>query len=255
MESSSRPEDSHFRPSPGLAGPDAPAEPESSGREERWPLNASSGLLGVLVAMAATLALVAVVAIAFAAAGVGNLDDDKAFTFIATFAGDVALVATAWLMVADKRRPALSMFGFRRFRFWPAIGWILLAFFTYLVLAGIYTQLVDPPEDDLPEQLGADESTLLAVITGIFVIGIAPPVEEFFFRGFLFQSLRRSWGPVLGAIGSAVVFSAIHLQFDKFPQLVILGIALAFLFHKTDSLWPPIMLHALNNTLAFAVTL
>jgi CAAX protease family protein len=255
METSSQP-DSHFRPSPGLAGPPAPADlPPPGRRDPRWPLDASRGLVGVLIALAATLALTIVVAIAFAAGGVEDLGDNRAFTFIATFAGDMALVATAWFLVADRSRPDLSMFGFRRFRFWPAIGWVLLAFFVYLVLAGIYTQLVNPPQDDLPDQLGADESVLLAVLTGLFVIVIAPPVEEFFFRGFLFQSLRNSWGPMLGAIGSAVIFSAIHLQFDKFPQLVILGCALAFVFHKTDSLWPAIVLHGLNNTLAFAVTL
>jgi hypothetical protein len=255
METSSQP-DSHFRPTPGITGPPAPAgalPPDR--RDPRWPLDASRGLVGVLVALAATLAATLVLAIVFAVAGAGDLDDNKAFTFIATFAGDLALVATAWFLVADRVRPSLSMFGFRKFRFWPAIGWVALAYLAFLVFAAIYTLLFNPPTDDLPDQLGADESVLLAVITGIFVIGIAPPVEEFFFRGFLFQSLRNSWGPLLGAIASAAIFSAIHLQFDKFPQLVILGCALAFVFHKTDSLWPAIMLHALNNTLAFAVTL
>ena len=57
------------------------------------------------------------------------------------------------------------------------------AFVAYLILAAIYTQLVNLPQEDLPEQLGADESVLLAVLTGVFVIVIAPFVEEFFFRG------------------------------------------------------------------------
>jgi membrane protease YdiL (CAAX protease family) len=254
METSSQP-DSHFRPVPGLTSPPVPAGAPPERGDPRWPLNASRGLVGVMLALVSTLAITMVLAIAFSAAGVGNLNDNRAFTFIATFGGDLALVATAWFMVAERGRPRLSMFGLRRFRFWRAIGWVLLAFFVYLVLAGIYTQLVNPPQDDLPDQLGANDSVLLAVITGVFVIAIAPPVEEFFFRGFLFQSLRNSWGPALGSIGSAVIFSAIHLQFDKFPQLVILGIALAFVFQKTDSLWPCIMLHALNNALAFAVTL
>ena len=147
------------------------------------------------------------------------------------------------------------MFGLRRFRFWPAIGWVLAASPHISCSPPSTPVLVNPPQDNLPDQLGANESTLLAVITGVFVIAIAPPVEEFFFRGFLFQSLRNSWGPALGAIGSAVIFSAIHLQLDKFVQLVILGIALAFVFQKTDSLWPCIMLHALNNALAFGVSL
>ena len=34
--------------------------------------------------------------------------------------------------------------------------------------------------------------------------------------------------------------------------LAILGVVLALLFEKTKSLWPPIILHAMNNSLAFA---
>jgi membrane protease YdiL (CAAX protease family) len=255
MESLPQP-DSHFRPAPGLTGAgERRGPPGPPAGEDALPLGASRGLIGVLVAMAATIGLAMVIAVVFAVAGVDDIGDNKAFTFIATFAGDFALVAAAWGITAGEgRRPTLRMFGLRRFRFWPAIGWIALAFFAYLMLAGVYTELVNPPQDDLPDELGADESTLLAVLTGVFVIGVAPPVEEFFFRGFLFQALRNSWGPALGALGSAVIFAAIHLQPDKFVQLTILGLALAFLFHRTNSLWPCIMLHGFNNILAFAVT-
>jgi membrane protease YdiL (CAAX protease family) len=241
--------DTHFRPLPevGLGAPE-----HGPGRG-RFPVGARGALLGLLVAVGATLALVVVLAIAYTAAGVENLDDSKSFGFVATLAGDFALVSAAWLMVGEGRRISLETFGVRRFK--PsAIGWVLLAFAVYLTLAAIYSVLVNPPPDKLPDELGAKDSTLLAVLTGVFVIAVAPLAEEFFFRGFLFQALRNSWGPVFGALSSAVIFSAIHAEPDKFVQLAILGTALAFVFNKTDSLWPCIMLHALNNTLAFAVT-
>jgi uncharacterized protein len=241
--------DAQYPPIAGieLGSPQRERDPDS------FPVGASKGLLGVLVALVATLAFVLVIMIVYAVAGVGHINDNKSFGFIATLAGDFALVAAAWGITADGGRVDLSTFGFRRFK--PsALGWVVVAFVGYLVLAGLYSELVNPPPDKLPDQLGANESTLLAVFTGIFVIAIAPFAEEFFFRGFLFQALRRSWGTWLGTIGSAVIFSAIHLAPDKFVQLAILGIALALLFNKTDSLWPCILLHALNNTLAFAVT-
>jgi uncharacterized protein len=221
---------------------------------ESFPVGASKGLIGVLVALVATFAAVMVIMIVYAVGGVQHLDDSKSFAFIATLAGDFALVGAAWGVAADGGRVDLRTFGFRRFR--PsALGWVLVAFVAYLVLAGLYTELVNPPQDKLPDQLGADESTLLAVFTGIFVIAIAPFAEEFFFRGFLFQALRRTWGTWGGVIVSALIFSAFHLEPSKFVQLAILGMALALLFNKTDSLWPCILLHALNNTLAFAVTI
>jgi membrane protease YdiL (CAAX protease family) len=234
--------------------PGLEAEPAGGARDPHWfPVGAGKGMLGVLVALVATLGLVMVIMIIYAVAGVSNISDNKSFEFIATLAGDFALVATAWGITAEGGPVDLRTFGFRRFK--PsALGWTAVAFAAYLILAGIYSVLVNPPPDKLPDELGADESTLLAVFTGIFVIVVAPFAEEFFFRGFLFQALRRSAGTWAGAFGSAVIFSAIHFAPDKFVQLAILGMALALLFDKTDSLWPCILLHALNNTLAFAVT-
>jgi uncharacterized protein len=241
--------DASFRPVPGIEV----RAPEPGPPSRVFPVTAGKALLGVLVALAATLGIVVVIMIIYAVVGVDHLKDNRSFGFVATLAGDFALVATAWGMTADGGKVDLRVFGFRRFSA-SAIGWIVVAFVAYLVLAGIYSELVNPPPDKLPNELGANDSTLLAVFTGIFVVAIAPFAEEFFFRGFLFQALRRSWGPLLGAMGSAVIFSAIHLAPDKFVQLAILGTALALLFNKTDSLWPCIILHALNNALAFAVT-
>jgi membrane protease YdiL (CAAX protease family) len=51
------------------------------------------------------------------------------------------------------------------------------------------------------------------------------------------------------------VFGAIHFKPAFLVPLAILGMVLALLFQKTNSLWPCILVHALNNALAFAVTL
>lgn len=224
-------------------------EDPSGGPERR--LTASQGLLGLLLAMVATFIFAAIVAVIFGVGG--DTSDDHAYQFVATFGGDAALVLAAYLVTARLGRPVPATFGFRSFA--PsAVGWVVLAFVGYLALAALYTTIVNPPAEDLPQQLGADESVLLAVVTGIFVVLVAPVVEELFFRGFLYQALRNSWGTVLGVIGSGAIFGGIHLEPDKFVPLFALGVALAMLFQKTRSIWPSIMLHAINNALAFAVS-
>ena len=212
------------------------------------------GLAGLGIAIFATVLFATLVGVVFIAAGGNDTNDDHGFQFAATFAGDIVLVLTAYMVMAHYGRPSPQSFGLRRFRS-SAFFWVAVAFVSYLVLAAIYTVIVNPPPEDLPDQLGADESTLLAVITGIFVIVVAPFAEEFFFRGFLYQALRNSWGTVLGVISSGAIFSAIHGAPDKFVPLWFLGMALAMLFEKTRSLWPCIMLHAINNVIAFAVSL
>ncbi len=181
-------------PVPPPPGERLPGMEDSVPLERR--LTAAKGLLGLLAATAATLVFATLVAGIFAAFG-NDDSDNHAFQFIATFGGDAALVLTAYFMTADLGRPTPATFGFRRFH--PsAYGWVLVAFVAYLALAALYTVLVNPPTEDLPEQLGADESVALAVVTGAFVVIVAPFAEEFFFRGFLYQALRNSWGTTLG---------------------------------------------------------
>jgi uncharacterized protein len=212
------------------------------------------GLLALVLALAGSVMLALVIAPFFWAFGVDNPEDSSGFAFAATAAQSVAFVAVALGLASQVARPTARQFGFRSFR--PsALGWALLALFAYFVLAIIYTALVNPPSDDLPRQFGADESTALAIVTGIFVIAIAPPVEEFFFRGFLYQALRNRVGVWGGAAISGFLFGAIHFKPEFLVPLAILGTILALLFQKTGSLWPCIGIHAVNNAISFAVTL
>jgi uncharacterized protein len=243
------------RSAPPPLSPSGPPQPPLPGAGQAEPaerrLTASTGLFGFGLAVLATFMIAVIAGLIF---GVGDdTSDDHGFQFVATFGGDVALVLVAYLMAASVGRVTVGTFGFRPIPS-SAIGWVFVAFVTYLVLAGVYTVLFEPPAEDLPEQLGADESTLLAVVTGLFVVVIAPFVEEFFFRGFLYQALRNSWGTIAGVLASSAIFSIVHSDLSKFVPLFILGIALALLFERTRSLWPCIMLHAINNALAFAVS-
>jgi CAAX protease family protein len=228
---------------------DAAGDAPNGADKARW--GPSTALVGLAFAIIATVLFVGFVALLFLAAGVDNPDSSPAFEFAAIAVQSIAFVTVALVMTG---KPSLRAFGFRPFK--PsALGWALLALVGYFVLSGIYIALVQPPRDDLPQQLGADNGPLLAAITGVFVIAVAPPIEEFFFRGFLYQALRNRLGMWSGAIASGLIFGAIHFKPEFLVPLAILGTILALLFEKTGSLWPCILVHALNNALAFAVSL
>jgi membrane protease YdiL (CAAX protease family) len=210
--------------------------------------------MGLLLAFIGTLLLSAFLLVIYAAVGVNHPRDADSFKFVAIAAQAVAFVGSALLVTGQRGKISARQFGFRPFNR-SAFGWALLALVTYFTLSAIYVALAQPPRDDLPQELGADQSTFLAVITGMFVIGVAPPVEEFFFRGFLYQALRNRLGVGGGAVTSGLIFGAIHFKPDFLVPLAILGIVQALLFEKTKSLWPCILVHALNNALAFSVTL
>lgn len=92
-------------------------------------------------------------------------------------------------------------------------------------------------------------STFRGLMLNLFVVALMPALgEELLFRGVL-QQLLQSWTKKthLAVILTAVIFSAIHLQFFGFLPRLILGLLLGYLFVYTRSLWVPILVHFVNN--------
>ena len=89
-------------------------------------------------------------------------------------------------------------------------------------------------------------STYATLLAAVFV---APFCEEVFFRGFLFPGLCRSMPVGWATILSSLLFAIAHADLGSFAVLFIIGLALAFLRWRTNSLWPGIILHLINNGL------
>ncbi len=96
-------------------------------------------------------------------------------------------------------------------------------------------------------------------IINILLIAILPALgEELVFRGVIQQYGYRFFkNPHWSVWLSAVLFSAIHLQFEGFVPRFLLGLLLGYLFLWTKNLWYPIFVHFINNaimvTLAFFI--
>lgn len=153
-------------------------------------------------------------------------------------------------------REALGRLGWRRFK--PSH--IAIAFgvlIAYYVSVAIYASfVVEPSQEDIGGDLGLDEGPLAASLAVLLIVFAAPLAEESFFRGFVFGGLRSKLSLWPAAIVSGLVFGAIHAPSGPTTvvPLALLGVALAFLYDHTGSLWPPIMLHMFNNALALAVS-
>src|SRR6185503_5853530 len=76
---------------------------------------------------------------------------------------------------------------------------------------------------------------------------LAPIVEEAFFRGFLFQGFRQKYGWIRAMLLSSAIFAAAHLDPVSLIPTFILGLVLAYLFQRSNSVWPGIILHFLVN--------
>jgi len=97
-------------------------------------------------------------------------------------------------------------------------------------------------EDSVP--LAGPTPIVAAILTSLL---LAPFAEELFFRGVLYQALRQRTGNVLATAGSALLFTLVHARSTMAPEALLLGVVLAMMFERTDSLYPSMCLHTLYN--------
>ena len=99
----------------------------------------------------------------------------------------------------------------------------------------------------LTEQfLKADNFGILLINIGLMAL-LPAFAEELSFRGTLQQILGNKH---LAIWLTAIVFSAIHMQFYGFFPRMLMGAMFGYIFVWTGSLWVPIVMHFTNNSLA-----
>jgi len=94
--------------------------------------------------------------------------------------------------------------------------------------------------------------TIGGLIFNIFMIAFLPAIgEELLFRGVI-QRIFTNWthNQHWGIWISAILFSALHMQFYGFIPRVFLGVLFGYLLVWSGSIWLPIIAHFINNAVA-----
>ena len=124
------------------------------------------------------------------------------------------------------------------------------------VMAGIETWMKEM-EAQLMEltKFLTDFQSVPELLTGILVIGVFAGVgEELFFRGLIQPKMQGHFkSPHWGILITAIIFSAIHVQFYGFLPRVFLGALFGYMYHYSGSLLFPIIAHIFNNSLTVVV--
>jgi len=174
----------------------------------------------------------------------------------------VGMLLPMYYFAVIKKKAKLKDFGFNYVGAWKTILWVLLSYLFYLGF-GILVILIFyhfgigslgfEPQKSIFEIFGRD---VLGISVAILVaLVIAPLTEELFFRGFILQTLAKILGPAWGIALTALIFASVHFEFQSIMPLLILSIVLNVLYVKTRSIWPGIIFHIFNNTIAFIVVL
>jgi membrane protease YdiL (CAAX protease family) len=187
----------------------------------------------------------------------GDPDSDVASIVAQAFFAAALFAVPLFLLPAVGVRPAAARLGLRRFKLASGIGLMFVAygiFFAFSIVYGLLVQI--DSEQQVLQEISDEQETFELIAQGILVVIAAPVSEELFFRGFLFGGLRGRTSFWPAALISGILFGAIHLlggSWEVIPPLAAFGVLLAWLYERTGSLGPPMLMHALQNGIAFAV--
>lgn len=237
-----------FRPQP----PPVPQLPESELAPEptEVPWRAREAFLIVLFAL--------VTGGFFTMLAVTMTDDETLAALLATLLIEASLGFWVWMWVKLRHRAGLAQLGFRPRRgdigsgaLAAVIGLASGAAITQLVLS-IANRVTERPVET-PQQLPDINHGVELVLAGIAVVIVAPIAEELFFRGFLYQAFRKWRGVTQGLFLSAFVFALAHISPIIMPSIFALGVILAYLFEKRNSVTATIAAHISYNLIGFII--
>jgi membrane protease YdiL (CAAX protease family) len=164
---------------------------------------------------------------------------------LAAFFGSALLAVVVSVFPLGRR--AVKALGFH------AVGWrpIVLGTVVALVISVAVTQLGIEPEGIKQAMEIAREPPMF--VASLLLMGVlAPFVEEMVFRGLLYGWLAGLWGTTTAWLISSLCFAAAHVELAHVLLVLPLGLWLGWLRRRSDSLWPSLVAHMMNNGLAVA---
>lgn len=229
---------------------DAPSLRGDAPQEGRKPFPTTGDLLALmgifLVANLATGIVAGVIGLATGGDAAEGADAGrKGLLLAATYAVSMTLTLGGALVYRRARggRAPLARFSVRGLD--PAVlGWaFVLMLAVGIVVEPLTARLPGPPYEALGR--GAWTFAALAVL--------APLFEELLCRGVVLEAVRARHGAVRAWLVSSLFFGVMHLYPAQAVGAFAVGLVLGYVCIATRSLWGAVVLHALNNALAYAL--
>jgi membrane protease YdiL (CAAX protease family) len=145
--------------------------------------------------------------------------------------------------------------GFFRITFFRTLGTgAILLFFAYPLIA--FSESINQrffgggsSKQSIVEFFSGSRTIEERIIIIVFAVAIAPIVEEFVFRFFIYGVLKRYVGCFFGVIFSSLLFAAAHAHFPSFVPLFVLGSCFAIAYEWSGSILVSMTMHSLFNSL------
>ncbi len=191
-------------------------------------------------------------------AALSNPQNALVISAIAFAAEAIGLTAAVWFAMR-RRHITWAQLGLRP----VAPSWITISVALTVIAAvvgGVAAALVqilmggNPASNPQAQAIAPAGFSWPAAIAMTLLGGVLVPIaEEIFFRGVLHQWASTKWGAVVGSVVSALIFGLSHGLPAIIAFAFVMGLAIAFAYEKTKSLWPGILIHVINNSLKIAL--
>ena len=216
------------------------------------------GIVGIVILSVISAFFIGGIIMGVFASNPGQID--KLYLYFSFFLGQGVIIIPPIYYLKIKKKPILDSFRLNLISINTlkssaifSLG-VIIIFDTF---DRILHQLVPTP--DYIIDLGnimQPESTLGFVFLFLAVVIMAPVGEEIVFRGFLQKFLEEYWKDITRAVlVTSLFFAMIHFNPFWTVQIYLLGVILGFLAWKTNSIIPSIVLHSMNNGIAFILTI
>ena len=137
---------------------------------------------------------------------------------------------------------------------WGTLLWVaLFSLGTIIPLSFLYEQLGIEMDENTQQII----TSMMKEPWGYVAVGIlAPLAEEVVFRGAILRTLlgimskKNHWVAILI---SAAIFGVVHANLAQFVNALLMGLLLGWMYYRTGSLVPGILLHWVNNTMAYVL--
>jgi uncharacterized protein len=205
-------------------------------------------------------AVLAIVLIFFFLLTISTTVPDPALQFhprnlLANFLLSVFVVLVIATLLQFRGFDVGALAGFFRISFSRTLGTgAILLFFAYPLIG--FSEAINQrffgggtSKQSIVEFFSGSRTIEQRIIIIVFAVAIAPIVEEFVFRFFIYGVLKRYVGCLLGVILSSLLFAAAHAHFPSFVPLFVLGSCLAISYEWSGSILVSMTMHSLFNSL------
>lgn len=98
-------------------------------------------------------------------------------------------------------------------------------------------------------------TTPMRAMLAVLALGVlAPTVEELIFRGLVYGYVEGRFGAIAAVIVSSLLFAAAHVEWIHVALVLPIGLLLGWVRMRAGSLWPPMLAHIANNSVAIVAT-